>query len=479
MTQCNSSSLAFQPLGTRDVLAAFDGGKVTSDAGGLLLREIEGRFHFLQRFAQCFTDHRDPQRTEHTVLELVQQRVFGLCLGYEDLNDHDQLRHDPLLAVLVGKTDPLGERRTASRDRGKALAGKSTLNRLELTPPGARADSRYKKIVANVADMQRFLVEAYIVQQRQRPLRIVLDVDATNDPIHGHQLGRFFHGYYDQYCYLPLYIFCDDHPLCALLRPSDIDGAAGALKQIQRLVARLRAQWPGIQIVIRGDSGFCRQPILTWCEQNGVDYLIGLAKNKRLIKILGGELQRVKERFEATGESAREFKDFQYKTTKSWTQARRVVGKAEHLAKGSNPRFLVTNLKPEQFDAQSLYEQEYCPRGQMENRIKEQQLFLFADRTSCHTMRANQIRLMLSTVAYVVLRALREFGLAETQLATAQCDTIRLKLLKIGAVVRCSVRRVYVSLSEAYPFRDLYEQVWRRVQSLAAITWPPPLAPPG
>jgi hypothetical protein len=474
MTQCNPSPFAFHPLGPRDVVGAFDGGKVTSDAGALILRELEVRFGFLSQFSGCFKDYRDPERIEHTVFDLVSQRVLGLCLGYEDLNDHDFLRFDPLFATAVGKTDPLGETRLAPQDQGKALAGKSTLNRLELTPPGASAGSRYKKIVGNVADMQRFLVEAYIIQQRQRPERIVLDVDSTNDPIHGHQLGRFFHGYYDEYCYLPLYIFCGDHPLCALLRPSDIDGAAGALKQIQRIVERLRQQWPGIEIIVRGDSGFCRNSIMRWCEQNQVHFLFGLAKNTRLKKILGGEMQRAKLQYEATHEPSREFRDFRYQTRKSWSCERRVVGKAEHLAKGANPRFVVTSLSTEQFDARTLYEQEYCARGQMENRIKEQQLFLFADRTSCHTMRANQIRLLLSTVGYVMMRALREFGLQETELAQAQCDTIRLKVLKIGAVVKISVRRVYVSLSESYPFRTLFEQVWANVQKLAPIKWGQP-----
>lgn len=472
MTQCNTLSYSFQPLGSRDVLGVFDGGKVTSDAGGLFLREFEKRFGFVSQFSSCFNDYRDPERVEHTILDLVGQRVFGLCLGYEDLIDHDYLRHDPMLATLVGKTDPLGESRLSPKDRGKALAGKSTLNRLELTPAGAGADSRYKKIVANIADMQRFFVEAYIAQQRQCPDRIVLDVDATNDPIHGHQLGRFFHGYYDEYCYLPLYIFCGDHPLCALLRPSDIDGAAGALKQIQRIVERLRQQWPGVEIIVRGDSGFCRDAIMTWCEEHQVHFLFGLSKNTRLKKILGAEMQRAKMQFEATGKPAREFKDFRYQTRKSWRCERRVVGKAEHLAKGANPRYVVTSLSHEQFSAQTLYEQEYCARGQMENRIKEQQLFLFADRTSCQTMRANQIRLCLSTVAYIVMRALREFGLKETELADAQCDTIRLKVLKIGAVVKCSVRRIYISLSESYPFRTLFEQVWANVQTLVTIKWP-------
>lgn len=471
MTQCHSSSFVFHPLGARDVVAAFDAGKVTSDAGAILLRELEVRFGFLAQFSQCFKDYRDPERIEHSVQDLVSQRVLGLCLGYEDLNDHDTLRHDPMFATVVGKKEPAGEKRLALQDQGKALAGKSTLNRLELTPPGASVNSRYKKIVGKVGDMQRFLVNAYIVQQPQRPERIVLDLDSTNDPIHGHQLGRFFHGYYDEYCYLPLYIFCGDHPLCALLRPSDIDGAAGALKQIQRIVQRLRQEWPGIEIIVRGDSGFCRDPIMSWCEQNQVHYLFGLAKNTRLKKILGGEMQCAKRQYEATHKPSREFRDFRYRTRKSWSCERRVVGKAEHLAKGANPRFVVTSLPADQFDARTLYEQEYCARGQMENRIKEQQLFLFADRTSCQTMRANQIRLLLSTVGYVMMRALREFGLQETELAQAQCDTIRLKVLKIGAVVKLSVRRVYVSLSESYPFRTLFEQIWTNIQKLVPITW--------
>jgi len=264
-TQCNPAPFDFQDLGSRHVVAAFDGGQVTSDAGGLLLREVEQHFRFLEQFATCFTDQRDPERVEHTLLELVKQRVFGLCLGYEDLNDHDQLRLDPLLAVLVGKTDPLGADRLQPRDRGKALAGKSTLNRLELTPVGADADSRYKKIVAHLGQMADFLVTAFIQQHAVPPTRLVLDLDATDDPWHGHQLGRFFHGYYDTYCYLPLYIFCGDHPLCALLRPSDIEAAAGSLLQVQRLVTRLRQAWPDVPIVLRADSGFCRDYLMRWC----------------------------------------------------------------------------------------------------------------------------------------------------------------------------------------------------------------------
>jgi hypothetical protein len=466
MTHCNANPLLFQDLDSRQVLAAFDGGKVTSDGGGLLLREVDNHFHFLEQFARCFTDHRDPDRVEHTLLELLKQRVFGLCLGYEDLNDHDQLRLDPLLAVLVGKTDPLGEDRVDAADRGKALAGKSTLNRLELTAVGADTDTRYKKIVAHLGQIENFLVEVFLQQHALPPQRLVLDLDATDDPVHGHQLGHFFHGYYDHDCFLPLYIFCGDHPLCAVLRPSDIDAPAGSLVYVQRLVTRLRQAWPNVRIVLRGDSGFCRDYLMRWCEAHDVDFLFGLAKNKRLLRIVGQELQQAKGQYEQTRQPARVFKDFEYRTHKSWSRTRRVVGKAEHLAKGSNPRFVVTSLSTADFDGRTLYEQEYCARGDMENRIKEQQLWLFADRTSCETMRANQVRLYLSTVAYLVLRALREFGLRGTELAQAQCGSIRWKLLKIGGVIRVTVRRVVVALSEACPFREVFTQVWENLQRL-------------
>jgi hypothetical protein len=466
MTPCNPPELLFQDLGPREVVARFDGGHLTSDAGGLLLREVEAKFHFIAQFARCFTDHRDPDLIEHTVPELLKQRIFGLCLGYEDLNDHDQLRHDPLLAVLVGKKDPQGQQRARARDKGKALAGKSTLNRLELTPVRANAQSRYKKIVAHLDAMQQFFVEAFLQQYLLPPARIVLDLDATDNPLHGHQLGRFFHGYYDEYCYLPLYVFCGDHPLLALLRPSDIDPSTGALKHLRRIIARIREVWPHVEIVLRGDSGFCRDHLMRWCEANGVHYVFGLAKNARLLRELAAELAQAEQQFRQTGQAARVFKDFRYRTLDSWSQERRVVGKAEHLAQGANPRFVVTSLATTEVAAQPLYEQEYCGRGDMENRIKEQQRMLFACRTSCATMRANQVRLCLSTVAYIVLRALRQFGLAETELAQAQCDTIRVKLLKIGALLRVSVRRVWVSLSESYPFRAVFVRVWERLRSL-------------
>ena len=464
MTQCSQGGLEFQKLAGRDVIVNFDGGKVTSDAGGVLLREVETRFGFLRQFARCFSDFRDPDRIEHTLEELLKQRIYALCLGYEDLNDHDRLRFDPLLAVLVDKKDPEGLTRHRAEDRGKALAGKSTLNRLELTPVRANADSRYKKIVARMNAMETFLVDAFLQQHLQPPERIILDLDATDSPLHGHQLGRFFHGYYDEYCYLPLYIFCGDHPLCARLRPSDIDGAAGALKQVQRIVGHIRQQWPSVSIVLRGDSGFCREHLMRWCESNGVHFLFGLAKNARLLRILGGELNQAKVQFEQTHEPARVFKDFTYRTQKSWSCERRVVGKAEHLAKGANPRFVVTSLPAEAWPAQPLYEQEYCGRGDMENRIKEKQRMLFASRVSCQTMRANQVRLYFSTVAYVVMRALREFGLHDTDLAAAQCDTIRLKLLKIGAVIQVTVRKVWLSLSESYPFQETFRKVYDNLQ---------------
>jgi Transposase DDE domain group 1 len=478
MTQCISTAFSFQDLGNREVGAAFDGGKVTSDGGGLLLREVEAKFDFIAQFAQCFADQRDADLIEHSVSDLLKQRIYGLCLGYEDLNDHDTLRCDPLLAVLVGKKDPEGTDRLRARDKGKALAGKSTLNRLELTPVRAKGTSRYKKIVGHLDAMQRFFVEAFLQQYIIPPERIILDVDATNTPLHGHQLGRFFHGYYDEYCYLPLYIFCDDHPLLALLRPSDIDGCAGLRKQLARIVSRIRQCWPNVQILVRGDSGFCREHLMQWCEDNQVHFLFGLAKNKRLLKILGGEMHQAKQRFEETGVASRVFKDFTYRTHKSWSRERRVVGKAEHLGKGANPRFVVTSLSPEDIAAQPLYEEDYCDRGNMENRIKEQKLFMFANRVSCSTMRANQIRLCLATVGYILMRALRQFGLQHTEMAQAQCDTIRVKLLKIGAVIKTSVRRVVLSLSEACPFQDLFARAWQALRGLVGRTDLPALLLP-
>jgi hypothetical protein len=463
-TECNAAEFDFQPLGNRRVTARFDGGTITSDAGGLLLREVEEATGLLARMAACFDDHRDPEKIEHSVDALIKQRVFALALGYEDLNDHDQLRADPLLAVLAGKDDPTGQDRSNARDRGKPLAGKSTLNRLELTPVGADPTHRYKKIVARHRDLENWFVDAFLTLTPKEPAEIVLDLDATDDPLHGHQLGRFFHAYHGNYCYLPLYIFCGEHLLCARLRPADIDAAAGSVKQVARLVEQIRRRWPKVRIILRADSGFCRENLMRWCEDQGVDFVFGLAKNSRLKRILGRELHEAQVAFQSTGQAARVFKDFRYQTHKSWSRERRVVGKAEHLPGGANPRFVVTSLTAESEPAQPLYEQRYCGRGEMENRIKEQQLYLFADRTSCRTMRANQLRLWLSSAAYVLLAALRQHGLKETTLKQARVDTIRLKLLKIGAVVRVTVRRVWFALAESCPYREQFSQVYSNLR---------------
>jgi len=465
-TECKPRTFDFQSLQRRKVTARFEGDNITSDSGALLLREVEARTQIVAQFAACFKDYRDQELIEHSVLQLVKQRVYGLALGYEDLNDHEQLRADPLLAVLLDHPDPLGAQRRNTRDRGKALAGKSTLNRLELTPADATAQSRYQKIVYQRPAIEDVFVELFLQAHAAPPKEITLDLDATDDPLHGQQQGCFFHGYYREYCYLPLYIFSGEHLLCARLRPANIDGAAGALKQIQRLVARIREQWPEVRITLRGDGGFCREHLLAWCESQRVFYLFGLAKNARLSKELAPEMAQAQAVFERTKQAARVFKDFKYQTLSSWGCARRVVGKAEYLEKGANPRFVVTNIPAEEQAAQTLYEDIYCARGEMENRIKEQQLYLFADRTSAATMRANQLRLWFSSIAYVLLQALRRLGLKGTALEKAQCQSIRLKLLKIGAQIKVSVRRVWISLAEGYPYKNLFAEVYQRLQAI-------------
>jgi hypothetical protein len=465
----NATYLDFPALGSRQVVAAFDGGDISSDGGSLLLRKTEVLTGIIQQFAACFTDHRDPNLIEHPLEHLIAQRIYALALGYEDLNDHDELRHDPLLATVVGKKDPKGQSRRVKRDKGKALAGKSTLNRLELTPVGADKDSRYKKIVCATHAVEDLFVELFLQAYPVAPDRIVLDLDATDDPIHGHQLGRFFHGYYKNYCFLPLYIFCGDHLLCARLRPSDIDASAGALKQVQRIVARILQVWPNVTIVVRGDSGFCRDSIMTWCEANNVGYIFGLAKNSRLLEMIAGQAEQARVQYEATKQPTRVFAELCYETRDSWSRARRVVAKAEHLDKGANPRFVVTSLDLQQHPAQDLYEQDYCSRGEMENRIKEQQLHLFADRTSAATMRANQIRLFFSSIAYTLLEALRRLGLAGTSMAQAQCQTIRLRLLKIGALVQVTVRKVWVRLASSCPSANVFREAFGNLDKLRPV----------
>jgi hypothetical protein len=455
-TDCSPQQLEFQGLTRRKVVASFDGGTLSSDGGVLLLAEVDRKRGLLDQFASCFSDHRNPARVEHSVAELIRQRVFALALAYEDLNDHDELRRDPLLAAVVGKADPTGSDRRQRQDRGKPLAGKSTLNRLEW---GAVKQDRYRKITVDDAAVDRFFVEAFLCAHEQAPAEIILDLDATDDPLHGEQEGRFFHGYYGGYCYLPLYIFCGSHLLCARLRRSNVDASAGSVAEVDRIVAQIRERWPAVRIILRGDSGFAREELMVWCEQQGVDFVFGLARNARLQRALGAELGQARALHEQSGKAARVFKDLVYRTRKSWSRERRVVGKAEHLAMGANPRYLVTSLDSQHWAAQALYETLYCARGEMENRIKEQQLCLFADRTSTHFLASNQVRLWLSSVAYTLLNELRRLGLQGTDLARARCDTIRIKLLKIGAQIRVTVRRVCVHLASSYPYATLFAQI--------------------
>jgi len=446
-TECTGEQLSFQAVGRREIVARFDGGQLSSDGGGLLLRETERRTRIIEQFAECFRDYRSPLLVEHLLGSMVGQRVMGLCLGYEDLNDHDHLRHDPLIAALVGKADPT-----------KALAGKSTLNRLELTPAGNGQD-RYKRIVYDTAKIDRFFVEVFLQSYAVAPKRIILDLDTTDDEIHGGQEGRFFHGYYGSYCYLPLYIFCDQHLLCARLRESNVGPAEGTIDELDRIVSQIRQSWPEVEIMIRADSGFCRDDILSWCEEHGVDYVLGVARNGRLEQMIASEMDLACAEATSTGKPARRYKDLEYRTLKSWSRARRVVGKAEYLIDKRNARFVVTSRSIESVDGKTLYEDEYCARGEMENRIKEQKTFLFSDRTSAATMRANQLRLWFSSVAYLLMSALRRIGLKETDLANAQCDTIRLKLFKIGARIRVTTRKIWISLSSSYPMAALFARV--------------------
>lgn len=469
-TECITEQMEFQQLGRRRVIGRFDGGRISSDAGGVLLREVEGRLQILKRLArECFRDYRDPDRIEHTVGSLICQRVYGMALGYEDLNDHDRLRHDVVMGLLSEKQDPGGADRVRERDRGKAIAGKSTLNRLELTPEDANEKSRYKKIVADGGAIDELMITLFIESYQSRPSEVVLDVDATDDPLHGNQEGRYFHGYYAEYCYLPLYIFSGEHLLCARLRQASEDPASGVLQELGRIVKRLKSAWPGVRIILRGDSGFCRDEIMSYGEgESQIEYVLGLAKNSRLIKQIDTEMAQAKQSYQATQESARVFKDFRYRTRKSWSRERRVVGKAEYLAKGENPRFIVTSIVGEEKQARELYEDFYCARGDMENRIKEQQLGLFADRTSTSWMRSNQLRLYFSSFAYILVQALRRLGLEGTELAKAQCDTIQLKLFKIGAQIQVTVRKVWISFSESYPYFNLFQQVLFRLQQIPA-----------
>ena len=454
MTECIQSSFGFEAAGKRGIVARFDGGTISSDGGAFLLRQTDKRLNLIGRLAQCFLDGRNQALVEHSVAEMLSQRIYGLALGYEDLNDHEQLRKDPVFGILAGK-----------EDLSEPLAGKSTLNRMEL---GTGTNDRYKKITFWKQGVDELLVNVFIESYEKAPSEIVLDMDTTDLPLHGQQEGRFFHGYYDNYCYLPLYVFCGDHVLCARMREANHDAAYGCLQEIQRTVKQIRTVWPEVRIVLRGDSGFCRNELMSWCENNDVDFLFGMARNPRLRRIVGRQMHEAAVQWKETGKPARVFSEFEYSTKKKkkkggWDRERRVVAKAEHIDGKENPRFVVTSLTSERRAGQALYEELYCERGDMENRIKEQ-FSLFADRVSAETMRANQMRLYLSAMAYVLVSGLRRVGLKGTELAQAQMSTIRIKLLKIGAQIRVSVRKVWVSMASNYPWQGMFQQVWSNLR---------------
>jgi hypothetical protein len=443
-TECITDLFGFAPVERREVVASFDGGSITSDAGGLLLGATDRTIGLIERFSGCFVDGRNQALIEHEVGTLVGQRVFGLALGYEDLNDHDHLRHDALFAVLAGKL-------AAKRQDCAPVAGKSTLNRLELS---RAAPTKYHKISHDAAAIEALLVDVFVEAHERPPSQIVLDLDATDDPLHGHQEGRFFHGYYDCYCYMPLYIFCGRHLLASKLRPSNIDGSAGSEQEVARIVAQIRQRWPLVRILLRADSGFAREALMAWCEANRVDFVFGLQRNERLESEIAGQLAEAQAESQRARRPARRFKDFLWTTRKSWSRRRRVIAKAEWTGGEANPRFIVTSLSRTEVKGRYLYEKIYCARGDMENRIKECQADLFADRTSTATMRANQLRLWFASMAYVLLCALRRIGLAHTRFAQASCGSIRLALLKIGALITISVRRIKFAMASACPYQN-------------------------
>lgn len=457
-THCTQDSLDFGRVEGRAVVADFSGGTITSNAGVLLLAQADRAVGIIDSFAACFGDGRNQGLIEHTIRTLVGQRVIGIALGQEDLVDHDDLRHDPVMAAMLGKLTP-------RRKDCAPLAGKSTLSRLEHAPQEGpwHAPPRYHKIGHDGPAIERTLVDIALRSTRKPPETMVIDVDATDSPLHGHQEGRFFHGYYDCYCYLPLFVFWDRHLLSAKLRPANIDAAAGSVEEIERIVAQVRERWPATTIVIRADSGFCRDDLMSWCEANDVHFVLGLARNPRLVAEIASELAEARAAAEATGRPARAFKDFSWSTLDSWSRERRVIAKAEWTHGEANPRFIVTSLPADAIDAARLYERVYCQRGEMENRIKECQLDLIAGRMPTATMRANQLRLWFASMAYVLMCALRRIALAGTELARATCATIRLELLKIGAQVTISVRRVHIAMTSACPSRAIFVRAHARL----------------
>ena len=443
-TDCNKPIIQFTPLARRDVIAQFDAGAISSDGGAILLREVDRRINLLDRVDRLIPDPRNPFFIEHDQRTLLAQRVLAIACGWEDLNDHTTLRNDLVFQLATGRKASGRKKGQGDVDPERPLASASTLCRLE-----NRIDRRA------CVEMNKLLVELFIESHPTPPKEVVLDFDATNDAIHGRQEGRFFHGYYDEYCFLPLYVFAGEQLLCAYLRPSNIDGAKHSWAILALIARRLRQAWPGVKIIFRGDSGFCRWKMLRWCDRHGVDYIIGLAKNPSLIRKSATFMASAEKAFKETGQKQRLFGELTY-AAGTWDKERRVIARIEHTDKGENPRFVVTSLAG---DGQALYEQTYCARGEMENRIKEQQLGLFADRTSCHDFVANQFRLLLSSMAYVLIETLRRTILVGTELARAQATTIRLKLLKIGALVQRSVRRIVIHLSESFPLTGLVESL--------------------
>ncbi|HZM02403.1 MAG TPA: IS1380 family transposase [Candidatus Saccharimonadales bacterium] len=473
-TDCKEQPLLFQDLGSRQVVADFSGGTLSSDGGALLLRQMDINLGLTQSLAQCFRDTRQQVYVDHSVAQLLAQRLYGLALGYEDLNDHQRLRLDPLLAAACEKLDPLGQDRFNPAHRGVALAGASTLNRLELSN---NRDTRGHKLSHDPGRIEACLLQMGVRCLPKYAQEIVVDLDAMGHRLHGMQEGRHYRAYYDEYCYLPLYVFVGGIPLWAQLRTGDKDGADGVVAALDKIVPAIRKRCRRARILLRGDSGFCREAIMAWCEkQEEVYYCLGLAKNSVLVERLGPALTRAQIRWCLSGAAnVRQFAEFDYQTVRSWSRFRRVIGKAEVTAQGSNPRFIVTNLPAHgcqgeedksRFIAARLYEELYCARGEMENMLKQQTLDLRADRMSTHYLASNQLRLWLATLAYLLLERMRTLGLAGTDLAQATAGSVRLKLLKVAGQVRVSVRRVYVQLNSAYPMQALFRLCHRRLMAL-------------
>ena len=466
LQNATSTSFGFSNIGRKSAIGSFNGHHVSSDGGALLLKEIENKFGIINRFAKCFKDNRNQNFVEHSLNSILTQRIFGLILGYEDLNDHDQLRYDPLFAAAVGKSDIHGKNRANPDDQGKALAGKSTLNRFELSASKDESDDRYKKFDIDLEEASEILTKVFLEKTKAPPLEIILDIDNTDAKIHGNQEGKHYHSYYDGDCFMPFYVFSGKDLLRATLKTSDIHPMKYVVAEISAVVIKIKEKWPDVKITIRGDSGFCCDELMDYCEKNSIYFLLGLPKNNRLDENVKEELIAVQEEYKKTNEPILKYKEFVHQTLDSWSKPRRVIAKMEQKDKNTYHRFIVTSLPADQIDPKSLYEKIYCPRGEMENRIKEQQLGLFADRMSTHYLKSNQVRLLLSSVAYVFLNLIRERALKGTELASAQSGTIRLKLLKIGVVVTETFRQIRFSFSQSFVYKETFLKVLAYFQGL-------------